>query len=149
MPTPSPEITGDFTEVALYIKALLEEDPRHSLHFEDVFYGDQALIARFPTACVETGPVEWTLSGAPYRFDVDIRIFVMVYFGNVQDNQLTRLKCDQLSEEIRHTLMDDKQMGNHVVHGWVASLEPGFAIRGGALTRSARVTWVGLSKINA
>ena len=137
-------LTENPSEVAQHIIDMLEGTP--SLGLTAVYYGDQERIPSTPCAAVETGPLNRTLAGASFRTDNTITIFVLLYLAKLQDVQATRKQVDELAEAVMDVLHADINMGGLVIHGHVTSMEPGYAIRGGALMRAARITWTGLSK---
>jgi hypothetical protein len=76
----------------------------------------------------------------------DFTVYLMVYHTKLQDEQMTRLQCEQHAEDIVALLHTDKQMGGLVFAGWVTAVDPGFAVRNNAMMRVSRITWLGKSK---
>lgn len=140
-------MTDRVSVVADYIYDLLIAN-KATLTLNDVFYGDQEKIAKSRSVAVESGPLTRTLAGAGTsgRTLNELTVYVIVYVSGIRDNQTVRKEADELAESIMDLLHTDPQMGGNVIHGWVRSIEPGYAIRSGALMRAARVTWTGQSK---
>ena len=115
---------------------------------EDVTYGDQDKIPRTPFLCVESGPKTRTIDGkgASGRTENNFTVFIMCYISNIRSVQENREDADLFAEQIEALLHSDVQLGGIVIHGFVTSIEPGYATRSGALMRVARITWQGLTK---
>lgn len=113
-----------------------------------VFYGDQQMVPRTPAVAVEPGALTRSLSGkgASGRTDNVFTIYLMAYLAKISSNQAVRKQSDELAERLVNILHSDRTMGGLVIHGFVTSLESGFAVRGGTLMRTARLTWQGLTK---
>jgi hypothetical protein len=131
--------------VSLYQYNLLVAN-RISLGLEDVYDGDQMLIPRTPTACVESGPLTRSLIGAPSRTDNDITTYTYIYHSIVQDIQKTTREAVALAEGIMDLYHADLEMGGTVTHGFVTLIEPGFQDRGRNWFRTVRITWQGLTR---
>lgn len=118
------------------------------LGLQDVWYGDQNLIPRYPAVAVEAGPFDRTLAGigGKGRTENRIRVLLLLYLAKIADVQVTKKQTDELAERIMDKLHEDITMGGLVIHGFVTTIEPGYATRGGTLMRTTRVTWEGLSK---
>lgn len=127
-----------------FIVDLLKGEPL--LQLEDVFFGDQQLIPKTPSVAVEPGPMARELTGLPFRTDNTFTVFLIIYHSKVQGSQITRKECLEYAEAIMALLHTNKTMGDNVIHGYVTSIDPGYATRGGTLMMSTRLTWSGLSK---
>jgi hypothetical protein len=140
--TDNPTVVGEYFFDLFDARAKdLGLDPEKGL-----FYGDQQLIPTTPTICVEPGPLNSILDGAPFVLLNTFTIYIMVYHSKVQDTQVTRKECDQYAYAIRKTLLEDKPLGGLVIYGFVTDIEPGYANRNGQLLRTSRITWQGQSK---
>jgi hypothetical protein len=131
--------------VAQDIVDLIEAN-KGALDVQDVYYGDQKLIPRTPTVCVEPGPLKRDLNHTGFATDNDFTIFLLIYHDRIQDEQVTRKECMEFSEQVMDLLHLNKQMGGHVVSGWVVGIDPGFAVRNKTFYKVSRVTWHGISK---
>jgi len=147
---------ADVSVLTQYIVDMLSADPSLggllTTPLQDVWYGDEALIPRFPTVTVESSGITSILSGAPYRTDNDIRIILIVYASKVQPGETTRKEADQLAYSVRSKLHTDRTLGGLVIHGFVSSIEYGYTVRRttgatAALIRAARLTWDGKNKL--
>lgn len=136
-----------FTPVVQEVYDLLT-NAKAELGLEDVWYGDQNLIPRYPAVAVEAGPFNRDLSGIGGKGLTDnrIRVLLLLYLAKIQDVQVTRKATDELAERIMDKLHEDVTMNGTVIHGFVTAIEPGYATRGGTLMRTTRVTWEGLTK---
>lgn len=136
-----------FTPVVQAVYDLLTNS-KVALGLQDVWYGDQNLIPRYPAVAVEAGPFTRQLAGigGKGRTDNQIRVLLLVYSAKIADVQTTRKATDILSETIMDKLHEDITMGNTVIHGFVTAIEPGYATRGGTLMRTTRITWEGFTK---
>jgi len=117
----------------------------------DVFYGDQDRIPATPSVCVEPGDKTRQLDGAPSMTQNEFEIYILVYHNKVQENQLTRLECDQIAYDIEMLVHQDLQLTNggvtpNVIHGFVRNNESGYTYKRETLYRSARLTWYGKNK---
>lgn len=151
-----PNATADVSVLTQYIVDMLSADPYLggllTNPLQDVWYGDEALIPRFPTVTVESSNLSSILGGAPYRTDNDIRVVLIVYASKVQPGEITRKEADQLAYAIRSKLHTDRTLGGLVIHGFVSSIEYGYAVRRttgstATLIRAARLTWDGKNKL--
>lgn len=139
--------TDRFSPITDKIYTILD-DAKTSLGVMDVYYGDQELLPRTPAVTVESGAYSRELAGMGGKGMTENRstVYVMVYFGRVQDVQQNSRDADALSEAIMDVLHTDVTLEGLIVHGHVSGIEPGYATRRGVLLRSARVTWNGLTK---
>lgn len=147
--------TADVSVLTQYIQAMIVADP--SLGgtieaFQDVFYGDQDLVPRYPAIAVESAHIESQLDGANYVTRNTMRVVIIVYASKVQDVQATRLQADQIAVAVRTKLHTDRTMGGNVIHGFVTSIEYGYAVRKASgstsvMIRAARLTWEGITKV--
>jgi hypothetical protein len=119
-----------------------------ALGLADVFYGDQALIPRTPSVCVEAGPFDQEANRVGGRLATEntFRDYLLVYVGKVQDVQANYKKSLELAEAIRDLLNLDLQLGGLVVHGYVRSIEPGYVRKRDALLKVERILWQGMSQ---
>lgn len=140
-------LTDRFTPVTEKVFEIIDI-AKTDLGIEDVYYGDQELLPRMPSVTVESGTYSRELAGMGGKGMTEnmLNVFVMVYYGKVQDVQSNSREADALAEKLMDVLHTDVTLDGLVIHGHVATIEPGYATRRGVLMRSARITWQGLSK---
>jgi len=126
--------------------SLLEDATQ--LGFEDIFYGDQELIPHTPAAAVEPGSMQRQIGGImPGGQTLNtFQVYVFVYHCPIQSPQVTRKECDQLAEQVQRIFHTDVTLGGLVTHGFCTNSESGVTVRGGAMLRTHRITWSGISK---
>lgn len=123
---------------------------KDSLSIADIFYGDQNMLPRTPSACVIVGDASTELVGAPRYVQTDFSVQVLVYHCKIQDSQITELECTQRAEGIRDLLNNAYTLGGRVLNGMVTKVEPGFIEKGASQSwyRTTRLTWEGYSRFN-
>ena len=136
--------TKSIVVVAKYLQARLEGNVE--LGLEDVFYGDQALVPRFPAVAVEGESKETTPTDLGQAGTVLMNVLVIVYHSKIGDNQTTREQCDTFAEGIEDFIHTDRQLGGLVTHSWVAGIDYGYARRNNELLRAARIRVQAISK---
>lgn len=119
-----------------------------ALGLADVFYGDQALIPRTPTVCVDAGSMDRDLNGVSAKGTTEntFRIYHLIYVGKVQDAQLNLKQSQQLAEAIMDVLHEDITMGGLVLHGYVRTIEPGYVRKRDGILKVERLSWQGMNK---
>ena len=115
------------------------------LGLNEVYYGDQNLIATVPAVCVEGQRKTRDMSGTSFRSENLLRTTLLVYYSQMQDVNATQRDVEILAEQIEEVLHTDQTMGGLVVHGRVIELEPGYAVRERVYLRACRMTWQGIS----
>lgn len=147
-----PEHTDSLYSVTKAIENLLKQ-PAHMATLEiadekHITYGDQQKIPATPFLTVESGPKvrELTGIGGKGRTDNRFTVFILCYISAIRSVQLNREDADTFAEAVELILHSDVTLGGLVVHGYVTSIEPGYATRSGELMRVARITWQGLTK---
>jgi len=118
---------------------------QYTLGLEDVFWGDQNLIPKFPAVCVEPGELTRTIDGTR-RAQNDFEVFLMVYVSKIGDVQVTSKKVLEVAEAISDVLESDVQMNNTVIWGHVSNVTPGIVQKGNTLLRAARLRWVAMTR---
>ncbi len=137
--------TDSLIDVADQLKILLEQY-QTTLGIADVYYGDQVLVPRTPTVCVEPLEKVRELAGVSDRTENTIQVGIMIYHGQVTSSQITRRECDVFAEQVEKVLHLDRQLGGLLIYGFCNRLESGYAERNGALMFSSRLTYQGLTK---
>ena len=127
-----------------YIQELLANDG--SLGLQDVWYGDQELIPRVPAISIEPNGVDSLLAGVPFMVENTLTFILMLYYGGVQDVQISKRDCIEYAQTVMDAMHADKTMGGNVIHGFCTSVEYGVATKGNALIFASRITWQGLTK---
>lgn len=136
--------TDKLSIVAVYIKNLLETTQGL---FEDVWFGDQELIPRYPSCAVDPIQLERTFDGFPFQTVNNHTVFLHIYHGRIADTQETDLQCVQFAEQVVDLLHEDPQLGGLVIQGFCKKYEMGQAVRNtNQLLRATRITWEGISK---
>lgn len=118
---------------------------------DDIYYGDQDLLPRTPSVCIEPNDKNRSLAGAPNMTDNEFEIYAMIYHNKVQSNATTRQEVDQLAYEIEAWIHKDLQLklGTStpaLIHGFVVSNESGYTFKNNTLYRTARLTYKGKNK---
>lgn len=138
--------------VAQHVKNLLAENT--DLGFKAVFYGDQELIPKTPAAAVSPANITRDLRGVPFQIQTDFALFIIVYGGQLGDQQGNTLEIDRLTEATSLVIDRDGLPPQHggtrfndmIIHGNVLTIDYGYAIRSNKLVRANRITWTGLTK---
>lgn len=113
---------------------------------ENIFYGDQVRIPRVPALCIFGGVRARGLEGI-VRTDNNITVYLILYYMSARESsQLNAQKMDVMAEELEELLHTDLQMGGLVTHGYVRSVEPGWAMRENGLMQATRLTWQGYNR---
>lgn len=108
----------------------------------DIYYGDQVLVPRSPIICVEPSSVHRSLSGAsrPPRTDNKFSVHLLCYIQEVSDSSTIAIHTDQFIDKVCDVINKDTTLGNTVLFAFTSDIEPGYAARGRALYRVARIT---------
>ena len=120
---------------------------------QDVWFGDDETDPRTPCLVIEPGLVRSPLAGVPSQVENTLNVELLVYHStlNVPKAQ-SRRECIGLAQVIRRWLnVNHLQLLNVagdriVIHGWVTTLEPGYAYKRGTLHNAVQMTWTGISK---
>ncbi len=127
------------------------------VHSEDIYYGDQDVIPRVPSVCVEPATKDRDLksSAAPSGVtENNFTIYILVYHAG-PSGLVARPQADELGEAIEYLLHQDVWLSNggarpgsdKVIHGFVTRSETGYTYRSKTLYRSVRMTWQGFTKL--
>jgi hypothetical protein len=138
-------------EVALYLKSFVE-GLKSTLGIEDVFYGDQRVIPKSPTVCVEPAVriKRWNESGQATHNDIGVHLIVYMAGGPQPDGVLViQAQCDELTDALSDLVDKDgvasfsggTQFGGLVIDGIVTRTEYSYALKGNSgLMRANRLT---------
>lgn len=138
--------TNSIVAVVDYIKATLLEANASSLGLQDVFYGDQDLIPRFPAAAVEPTSMQEEPSGEGFSKNNRFQVLVIIFHSKIGDNQTTKRECDLFAEAVKDVLNGDRQLGGLVTHSWTSATDYGFAVRGKVTIQATRILFEAISK---
>lgn len=127
-------------------------DPSSSTTYvvQDVWYGDQSgLIPHLPCLCVVPGPEASQYNGVGGRpVMMTFQTFVMVYFGKIiGDHQLNVHASLSLARTIKRFMNQDVTLGGTVIDSFCSAIDPGVAIRGGAMIDTSRMQFTARSKV--
>jgi hypothetical protein len=137
-----PVLTKQPSVVVQYIQNLLKADVNiQTLGVRDVFYGDQIKVPRTPAIAVESGITTRVPYEASLRTQNRFPVYILCYYGKIQDIQANRLQSDQLAEAVDVALTTDPRLGGLIVFGYIAAIDPGIAVRSGAMLRATRITF--------
>lgn len=142
MPTLTDQI---HTVTQALVDLLIADWDKYAATKDDIFYGDQAKYARFPSIAVESAPVERTLNQTGLQQRIGFTMYVLIFHGGLRDAQERRKMADETAEKVVVQLQSDRQLGGLIIHGHVTNLEPGYTSRGGQLLVTHRATWEGIS----
>jgi hypothetical protein len=135
-------ITGFEVADAVYQKL---NDAKDELELEDVWYGPQELIPRYPCVVVEPRPKRRQLNGT-HRWDLSFIVVISLYHGKVQTVDLTRLENEEHAVMIEEFIHQDLSLGGKVLLGYVTLSEPGITRRSDTMVVATRMTWEGDSR---
>ena len=116
---------------------------------QDVWYGDDSyLLPRTPALCVVPGPEVSVYNGVGGRpVMMTFTTFVMVYYGKLQDHQLNVHGSLTIANSIKRFINADVTLGGNAIDSFVAAIDPGVAIKGGAMLDTTRMTFKTRSKV--
>lgn len=134
--------TGFEVAEELYTKL---NDAKEELTLEDVWYGPQNLIPRYPCIIVEPRPKRRRLN-ATHRWDLTFSVVIILYHGKVQEVDITRRENEELAVLIEEFVHSDLSLNGKVLMGYITSSEPGVVVRGEAMVTATRMTWEGDSR---
>jgi hypothetical protein len=140
-------LTNKASVVAQAIQAVLVTN-QTALGLEDVWYGDQDSIPRYPAVCIEadTKSIPITDLNPMLYARNDFEILLILYDSIIGSVDTLRLQTDQLAEAITDVLHIDIKLGGLVTLGYVSLIQYGYIVKQGRLVRSAKLTWRGLNK---
>jgi hypothetical protein len=132
-------------EVIDFVKDMLEE--ADSLAFADVFYGDQELIPRVPTACLEGDQFEEDPTDVGLTTNIVFTVQVIVYHSSMDGAETTRRDTDLYAEAVKAVLNSNRQLRSDindgttglVTHCWVGNITYGYAVRQKKLMRAVKL----------
>lgn len=115
---------------------------------QDIWYQDQQKIPRYPAACVIPGTKTRDYNGNARRTLVNLEVYVIIYFGKVQDIQENNIATVDIAETVERQLHVDSRCGGIVIQSLVTEVDPGYANRSGTLVAATRLTFSATSQIS-
>lgn len=116
--------------------------------FNSVWYGDQAMLPVTPAICIVPGAESSVYNGVGGRpVLMTFETFVMVYFGKIQDAQQNKHQSLTLANAIKRFVNIDITLGGNVIDCMCSNIDPGVAVRMGALMDATRMTFRSRSKV--
>ena len=126
-----------------FVKELLENA---DLGLQDVFYGDQDFIPRFPAAVVEPNSLVEAPTTAGFSKENHFQVMVMIFHSQLGSSEVTKRECDLAAEAVKDVLNADRQLGGLVTWGYVSSTDYGYAMRGKQTIQATRMLYEAISK---
>lgn len=122
-------------------------EAKRSLGLQDVFFGDQRMIPRTPTVCVAPVFVNIEPTSTGFQSLDELRLWVYIYHGKIQDYEDNLEECLALAESVRTLVDSDKKNKDTVLFGYTERLELGASARNRTeLMIVTRITWRGINK---
>lgn len=118
---------------------------REVLGLEDVWFGDQELIPRFPALAIEPGVLTKSLYGGGLNGKTENKftVYGILYLQRVSDVQETKKEVTKQAEDIMDLWTSDSTLGGLLTFSFVSAIEPGYSMRKQSLLRAARIVWEG------
>jgi hypothetical protein len=115
-----------------------------------VWYGDQSgLIPQLPALCIVPGPETSAYNGVGGRpVIMNFQTFVMVYYGKMMQDQQKNVHASlTIANQIKRFMNLDITLGGNAIDCMCAGIDPGIAIRGGAMIDTTRMIFRTRSKV--
>lgn len=115
---------------------------------DDVYYGEQRLIPRFPAIVVEALPKDRGYANTR-QYSITFGVSFLILWGSVDGTaEINRKEVDQKAEALEDILHTDKSLGGLLIRdtGRVTRIEPRVNLRGAPKIRASRLTWMGESR---
>jgi hypothetical protein len=142
------EQTDSLSVLAIWVQDLLSDPAWMAANnIALVMYGDQDKVPQVPLVCVEPSEKARDLVGAPRRTEQVFELFILIYFGGLQDTQLNRQQTDQIAEAVETRLHQDSKCAGLVYESHVSRVTSGVANKGGSLMRATRLTFNARSRV--
>lgn len=104
-----------------------------------VWYGDQERLPNYPAVCVEPDIKKSELYGAGRMTDVNIRVYLLVYHGEIRDVGTNRRDADKLAEAIADLFNTDGTFFGLAIHCFVSENQSGYSTKQNTTLRSSRL----------
>lgn len=122
------------------------------LGLADVWFGDQRMLRRTPSLCVEPGFARRELKEAQNRTHNDIDTVFLLYHSPVSEMQASRAEAIRAGEllvnylERNHLRLFDAAGNQLTIHGHGVEIDPGFAFKQNTLYHAVQITWRSISR---
>jgi len=122
---------------------------------QDVWFGDgeNDTLPRSPCLVVEPGLLRSPLAGVPSQVENSIGVELLLYHTTLNASRAdSRRETMGLADVIRtwlhnnHLNLQNAGGDRIVIHGWVTTLEPGYAYKTSTLYNAVQMTWTGITK---
>lgn len=124
----------------------------YTLGFQSVWFGDQNLIPKTPTVCVEPGTKRRELYASQDHTENNIDTYFLIYHSPISEMQQARRDNIRLAESLErylhmnHLRLYDASGRQLTVHGSCVELDPGYATKANTLYHTTQITWRSLTK---
>ena len=147
--TDSTEIVSNYLYTQLLANmASFTDGAGHTVQM--VWYGDESgLIPKYPAVCVVPGPERSEYQGTGGRPVVmNFQTFLMVYAGELlRDHQLNVHSSLSIANSIKRFVHQDITLGGMAIDCLCTGIDPGVAVRGGAMIDTTRMVFRTRSKV--
>lgn len=124
-----------------------------ALGLEDVWFGDQQMVPRTPTLCVEPGLKRRTLFAAQNRTENEIDTYFLIYHSPISEMQDARRETMRVAEAVEHflhlnhlRLFAANGTTQLTVHGYCTDMDPGYSRKQNTTYNAVQMTWRNLTK---
>lgn len=115
--------------------------------FKAVYYGDSQIIPHTPTAIVEPGIKDATLTNTGLQAQVSFQIVITLLTTGLVNEHERVLAADQLVEAVEQIVDQDNTLNGQVIHCHVKDVDHGYTIRNDDdVLRGAVLTIEGLTR---
>jgi hypothetical protein len=121
-----------------------------------VWFGDQRMLPRTPSVCIEPGIARRDLSGAQNRTLNEIDTIFLIYHSPVSEQQNARRETIEVAENLvrylernhlrLYTARSNNPEDQLTIHGHAIEVDPGFAAKQNTLYHAVQVTWRSTTK---
>lgn len=122
--------------------------PTNLFSNNNVYFGDEQLIPRVPSAVVNPDPgytAELTGTGMQKRNTFSLQI--ILYHAKLGEGNIRRKEVVELAEGVMDYLHEDRQFGGMLYHSFVNSIEPGYQqLMDRTFMVATKIGWEGYSK---
>jgi hypothetical protein len=114
------------------------------------WYGDDTqLLPTTPCLSIIPGPENSSYNGVGGRpVLMTFTTFVMVYYAKIQDQQQNVHGALAIANKVKRFVNTDISLGGNVLDCFCSAVDPGVAVRNGALIEAARMTFTSRAKVN-
>jgi hypothetical protein len=116
----------------------------------NMYYGDQTKLPKYPALCVEPGPKDQDYKGGFRVLNIQFTVYVILYLGVVQSVQLNAVQVDQTADLVETLIHSDPSFKvggvQKLIDIVVKKVEPGYATKENSIVRANRLTVIGKSQ---